>query len=59
MLASVGGPGRGGPVAYSIRGQDSGADCPGEFRTETDDELMKHFSSAICPETGADADENA
>jgi predicted small metal-binding protein len=29
-------------VAYSIRCSDSGADCPGAFTTETEDELIKH-----------------
>lgn len=29
-------------MPYSIRCADSGADCPGEFRTETEDELMSH-----------------
>jgi predicted small metal-binding protein len=29
-------------VAYSIRCADSGADCPGVFTTDTEDELMQH-----------------
>lgn len=29
-------------MAHSLRCADTGADCPGEFRTETEDELMSH-----------------
>ncbi|MBW3601106.1 MAG: DUF1059 domain-containing protein [Actinobacteria bacterium] len=29
-------------MAYSIRCADSGGDCPGEFTTETQQELMSH-----------------
>lgn len=29
-------------MAYSIRCADSGADCPGAFTTDSEDELMKH-----------------
>jgi predicted small metal-binding protein len=29
-------------VAYSLRCADSGMDCPGQFQTKTEDELMKH-----------------
>ena len=29
-------------MAYSLRCADAGADCPGEFRVETEDELMAH-----------------
>ena len=29
-------------MAYSIRCADVGTDCPGEFTTETKEELMKH-----------------
>lgn len=29
-------------MAYSLRCADTGTDCPGEFRTETEDELMQH-----------------
>jgi predicted small metal-binding protein len=29
-------------MGYSIRCADSGADCLGEFTTETEDELMQH-----------------
>lgn len=29
-------------MGYSIRCADSGADCPGEFTTETEDELLQH-----------------
>lgn len=30
-------------MAYSLRCADAGADCPGEFRVETQDELMAHL----------------
>ncbi len=30
-------------MAYSVTCADSGADCPGQFTTETKDELMKHL----------------
>jgi predicted small metal-binding protein len=30
-------------VAYSLRCADSGMDCPGQFTTKTEDELMKHI----------------
>jgi predicted small metal-binding protein len=29
-------------MAYSLRCADSGMDCPGQFTTKTEDELMKH-----------------
>ncbi|MDP8978700.1 MAG: DUF1059 domain-containing protein [Actinomycetota bacterium] len=29
-------------MAYSIRCADTGGDCPGEFTTETRQELMSH-----------------
>ena len=29
-------------MAYSIKCQDAGMDCPGAFTTETKEELMKH-----------------
>ena len=29
-------------MTYSIRCADSGADCPGAFTTESEDELMRH-----------------
>ncbi|MEP6761953.1 MAG: DUF1059 domain-containing protein [Sporichthyaceae bacterium] len=29
-------------MAYSLRCADSGANCPGEFTTETEEELMRH-----------------
>lgn len=29
-------------MAYSLRCADTGNDCPGEFRTKTEDELMQH-----------------
>ena len=29
-------------MAYSLRCADSGADCPGQFTTETETELMQH-----------------
>ena len=29
-------------MAYSIRCRDGGVDCPGEFTTETENELVKH-----------------
>lgn len=29
-------------MAYSISCADSGADCPGVFTTDSEDELMKH-----------------
>jgi predicted small metal-binding protein len=29
-------------MAYSLRCADSGADCPGAFTTETEDEMMQH-----------------
>ena len=29
-------------MAYSLRCADTGNDCPGEFTTETQDELMQH-----------------
>ena len=29
-------------MAYSLRCADTGAECPGEFRVETEDELMAH-----------------
>jgi predicted small metal-binding protein len=29
-------------VAYALRCADSGMDCPGEFQTRTEDELMHH-----------------
>lgn len=29
-------------MAYSLHCADTGNDCPGEFRTETEDELMQH-----------------
>jgi predicted small metal-binding protein len=30
-------------MPYSINCADSGADCPGAFTTETEDELMQHL----------------
>lgn len=30
-------------MAYSLRCADTGADCPGVFVTETEDELMQHL----------------
>ena len=33
---------RGEIMAYSLRCADTGNDCPGEFRTDTEDELMQH-----------------
>lgn len=30
-------------MAYSITCADSGADCPGAFTTESQDELMQHL----------------
>jgi predicted small metal-binding protein len=38
---------RGGAVAYTLRCRDGGADCPGEFTTETQEELMKHVQLHI------------
>jgi predicted small metal-binding protein len=38
----VGGTERRKAMAYSIRCADVGTDCPGEFTTETKEELMKH-----------------
>jgi predicted small metal-binding protein len=29
-------------VAYSIRCADAGTDCPGQFTTESKEELVKH-----------------
>lgn len=29
-------------MAYNLRCADTGNECPGEFRTETKDELMQH-----------------
>ena len=29
-------------MAYSLRCADSRANCPGEFTTETEEELMRH-----------------
>jgi predicted small metal-binding protein len=29
-------------MTYSLRCADSGMDCPGQFQTKTEDELMKH-----------------
>lgn len=29
-------------MAHSLRCADTGADCPGQFTTETEDELMQH-----------------
>jgi predicted small metal-binding protein len=29
-------------MAYSLICADSGMDCPGQFQTKTEDELMKH-----------------
>lgn len=29
-------------MAYALRCADSGMDCPGQFQTKTEDELMKH-----------------
>jgi predicted small metal-binding protein len=29
-------------MAYSLICADSGMDCPGQFQTSTEDELMKH-----------------
>jgi predicted small metal-binding protein len=29
-------------MAYSLQCRDSGADCPGSFTTETEEELRKH-----------------
>ena len=29
-------------MAYTVRCADAGTDCPGEFKTETKDELVKH-----------------
>lgn len=29
-------------MAYSLRCADTGADCPGQFTTESEDELMQH-----------------
>jgi predicted small metal-binding protein len=29
-------------MAYTLRCADSGMDCPGQFTTKTEDELMQH-----------------
>ena len=30
-------------MSYSLTCADSGADCPGQFTTKTEDELMQHL----------------
>ncbi len=31
-------------MAYSLRCADTGADCPGQFTTSTQDELLQHVT---------------
>jgi predicted small metal-binding protein len=30
-------------MAYALRCADSGMDCPGEFKTATEEEMMQHI----------------
>ena len=34
-------------MMYSLACRDSGADCPGSFTTETQEELMKHVDMHV------------
>jgi len=34
-------------MSYSITCADSGADCPGAFTTESEDELMQHVQMHV------------
>ena len=46
-------------MAYSIRCADAGGDCPGEFTTETQQELMSHVemhTAQVHPDQELDAE---